>query len=142
MSENKKSRRDFLKGSAMGVTVGTFATMGVFSYSPWRKNYFSKADRKQLDIGVCKSVKVTNISETSWFDNATLMHDIKMQADCWSTSMTTTGHRSETARDWETAPTMKPWPISSNSYPMTWKGRGHTLKRTASAWTTPEDTPP
>ncbi len=77
MSVNKPSRRDFLKGSAMGVTIGTFATMGVFSYSPWRKQYFSKVERQQKDIGVCKSVKVTNISETSWFENATLMHDIK-----------------------------------------------------------------
>ncbi|MCG8336942.1 MAG: twin-arginine translocation signal domain-containing protein, partial [Proteobacteria bacterium] len=77
MSENKPSRRDFLKGSAMGVALGTVATMGAFSYSPWRKNYFAKVERKQQDIGVCKSIKVTNISETSWFENATLMHDIK-----------------------------------------------------------------
>ena len=77
MANNNTNRRDFLKGSAMGVTLGAFATMGVFSYSPWRKNYFAKVERKQEDIGVCKSVKVTNISETSWFENATLMHDIK-----------------------------------------------------------------
>jgi 7,8-dihydropterin-6-yl-methyl-4-(beta-D-ribofuranosyl)aminobenzene 5'-phosphate synthase len=29
------------------------------------------------DIGVCKSLKVTNITETSWFDNGTLVGDIK-----------------------------------------------------------------
>jgi len=29
------------------------------------------------DIGVCKSIKVTNVSETSWFENAVLMGDIK-----------------------------------------------------------------
>ena len=34
-------------------------------------------ERKLADIGVCKSVKVTNISETSWFENAVLMGDIK-----------------------------------------------------------------
>ena len=33
--------------------------------------------RKLADIGVCKSIKVTNISETSWFENAVLMGDIK-----------------------------------------------------------------
>ena len=32
---------------------------------------------KLADIGVCKNIKMTNISETSWFDNATLMGDIK-----------------------------------------------------------------
>ncbi len=38
---------------------------------------FPEVVRNQTDIGVCKSVKVTNISETSWFDNATLIGDIK-----------------------------------------------------------------
>ena len=77
MSENKVSRRDFLKGSATGVGVGTLASMGLFSYSSARKKLFPSIDRKQTDFGVCKSVKVTNISETSWFDNATLMGDIR-----------------------------------------------------------------
>jgi 7,8-dihydropterin-6-yl-methyl-4-(beta-D-ribofuranosyl)aminobenzene 5'-phosphate synthase len=75
--KNNISRRDFLKGTATGVAVGSLAAMGLYSYSPWRKSHFTKTKRKQVDIGVCKSVKVTNISETSWFDNGTLMGDIK-----------------------------------------------------------------
>jgi len=51
--------------------------MGVYSYSPWRKSYFPEVKRKMADIGVCKSIKVTNISETSWFQNSVLMGDIK-----------------------------------------------------------------
>jgi 7,8-dihydropterin-6-yl-methyl-4-(beta-D-ribofuranosyl)aminobenzene 5'-phosphate synthase len=74
---NKISRRDFFKGVAMGALGGGFLAMGAYSYSPWRKAFFSDAQRKMVDIGVCKSVKITNISETSWFSNADLMGDIK-----------------------------------------------------------------
>lgn len=79
MSDDKAkiSRRDFFKGAAMGVLGGTALGMGLFSYSPWRKDYLPKVTRKLADIGVCKSVKVTNISETSWFENSVLMGDIK-----------------------------------------------------------------
>jgi len=75
--KGKTSRRDFLKGAAMGLAGGALATMAVYSYSPWRKRHFAKVERKLADIGVCKSLKIANISETSWFDNATLMGDIK-----------------------------------------------------------------
>ncbi len=74
---NAISRRDFFKGAAMGVMGGMLATMGVYSYSPWRKRHFESVHRKLADIGACKSIKVTNISETSWFNNADLMGDIK-----------------------------------------------------------------
>jgi 7,8-dihydropterin-6-yl-methyl-4-(beta-D-ribofuranosyl)aminobenzene 5'-phosphate synthase len=79
MTDHKKeiSRRDFLKGAATGLAGGTLVTMGLYSYSPLRKKHFAHTERKLADIGVCKNVKVTNISETSWFDNATLMGDIK-----------------------------------------------------------------
>jgi 7,8-dihydropterin-6-yl-methyl-4-(beta-D-ribofuranosyl)aminobenzene 5'-phosphate synthase len=77
MADKKMSRRDFLKGAAMGVAGGALVVMGIYSYSPWRKRYFPKVTRKLVDIGACKSIKVTNISETSWFDNATLVGDIK-----------------------------------------------------------------
>ena len=44
----------------------------------WRKQHFSKVDRTpKANIGEVKSVKVTNICETSWFDNKMLMGDIK-----------------------------------------------------------------
>lgn len=79
MSENKNkiSRRDFFKGASIGVGGGLVAAMGIYSYSPWRKYYFPKAERKFADIGACKNINVTNISETSWFENAHLMGDIK-----------------------------------------------------------------
>ena len=71
------SRRDFIRGTATGLGVGALAAAGVFSYSPWRKEMFPEVIRNQVDIGVCKSVKVTNISETSWFSNSDLIGDIK-----------------------------------------------------------------
>jgi 7,8-dihydropterin-6-yl-methyl-4-(beta-D-ribofuranosyl)aminobenzene 5'-phosphate synthase len=74
---NGISRRDFFKGAAIGVMGGMLATMGIYSYSPWRKRHFATVQRKLADIGACKSIKVTNISETSWFNNANLMGDIK-----------------------------------------------------------------
>ncbi|ACV68209.1 MBL fold metallo-hydrolase [Desulfohalobium retbaense] len=70
-------RRDFLKGASTGVGVGLLGAMGLYSYSPLRETHFANVDRKMQDIGVCKSVKVTNITETSWFDNGTLVGDIK-----------------------------------------------------------------
>ena len=76
-NNNKMKRRDFLKGAAMGLMGGTLVGMGIYSYSPWRKAHFPEVDRKLADIGACKNIKITNISETSWFDNATLMGDIK-----------------------------------------------------------------
>lgn len=78
MAENNgMNRRDFIKGLSMGVMAGTVATMGIYSYSPWRKRHFPALVRKFEDVGVCKGIKVTNISETSWFENAALMGDIK-----------------------------------------------------------------
>jgi len=79
MSEDKGkiNRRDFLKGAATGILGGAVLGMGLFSYSPWSKTYFSPIKRKLVDIGTCKSVKVTNLSETSWFENSILMGDIK-----------------------------------------------------------------
>ncbi|BDQ35756.1 MBL fold hydrolase [Pseudodesulfovibrio nedwellii] len=76
MSDNMK-RRDFLKGAATGVGVGLLGAMGLYSYSPMREGYFPETERKMTDIGMCRSVKVTNISETSWFENGVLMGDIK-----------------------------------------------------------------
>jgi 7,8-dihydropterin-6-yl-methyl-4-(beta-D-ribofuranosyl)aminobenzene 5'-phosphate synthase len=77
MSDNNISRKDFLKGTAMGIAGGTVAAMGLYSYSPLRKQHFAAKTRKLQDFGVCKSIKITNITETSWFDNANLMGDIK-----------------------------------------------------------------
>lgn len=42
-----------------------------------RERHFAKAVAPKEDIGEVRSVKVTNISETSWFDNKVLMGDIK-----------------------------------------------------------------
>lgn len=64
------TRRDFVKGAALGLGIGTLGAMGVYSYSPMRFSMLPKSERKMQDIGVCKSVRITNISETSWFDNS------------------------------------------------------------------------
>jgi 7,8-dihydropterin-6-yl-methyl-4-(beta-D-ribofuranosyl)aminobenzene 5'-phosphate synthase len=78
MSETSSiSRRDFAKGVAVGTMAGAVGAMGVYSYSPWRKQHFDRTAAPKEDIGEVKSVKVTNISETSWFDNKALMGDIK-----------------------------------------------------------------
>ena len=71
------SRRDFIKGTASGIGLGTLATMGIFSYSEGRKKFLPQVDRQVTDIGTCKSVKITNVSETSWFSNSVLMGDIR-----------------------------------------------------------------
>lgn len=78
MSEdNKISRRTFFRGASMGAMGGALLGMGLYSYSPMRKSHFPAIKRKLADIGTIKSVKVTNISETSWFENSVLMGDIK-----------------------------------------------------------------
>jgi len=80
MAEDEKkglSRRDFVKGLIVGGAAGTLGSMGLYSYSPWRKSHFAKLAAKNIDIGECKSLKITNVSETSWFENKKLMGDIK-----------------------------------------------------------------
>lgn len=76
-NDNSITRRDFSKGVAVGTMAGALATMGVYSYSPLAKQHFAKAPAAKENIGEVKSVKVTNLSETSWFDNKVLMGDIK-----------------------------------------------------------------
>ena len=69
-------RREFMKGAALGVGAGVLGSMGLYSYSPLRRAFLPEVKRGTADIGVCKSVKVTNISETSWFDNGIFMNDV------------------------------------------------------------------
>jgi len=71
------NRRTFVKGAAMGLGAGLLGTMGFFSYSNARKAFLPKVERKLTDFGVCKSVKVTNISETSWFYNDVFMENVR-----------------------------------------------------------------
>lgn len=70
------NRRNFLKGLAAGGTLGYFAMAGVSS-TVMKSSFIPPAKVGTEDIGECKSVNVKVISETSWFDNATLMGDIK-----------------------------------------------------------------
>ena len=70
------NRREFIKGAALGVGVGAIGAMGVYSYSPMRRAFLKDVKRGQTEIGLCNSVKVTNISETSWFDNGIFMQDV------------------------------------------------------------------
>ncbi len=70
------SRRDFLKGLAVGGTLGYFAMAGVSSTV--MKNAFLPPPKVgAVEIGECKSVKATVISETSWFNNSLLMGDMQ-----------------------------------------------------------------
>ncbi len=71
------SRRNFIKGATLGLGVGALGAMGLFSYSPMRETFLPKVQRKMTDFGVCKSVKITNISETSWFYNDIFMQDVR-----------------------------------------------------------------
>lgn len=71
------SRRDFVKGVATGAIGGTLAGMGLYSYTGSAYDRLPKVARNQQDFGAVRSVKVLNISETSWFNNAHLMEDIK-----------------------------------------------------------------
>ena len=57
--------------------LGAIGAMGLYSYSPASRKHLAQVQRKMTDFGMCRSVKVTNISETSWFDNGKLMGDIK-----------------------------------------------------------------
>ncbi|MBR9980595.1 MAG: MBL fold metallo-hydrolase [Desulfatitalea sp.] len=66
-------RRDFLKGVA-ATSAGVAVAAGVGSLP---KQAFAKKKGEKEDFGEIKSLKVKCISETSWFDNATLGADIK-----------------------------------------------------------------
>ena len=70
------NRREFIKGAALGVGAGTRGAMGIYSYSPMRRAFLKDAQRGSTDIGMCKAIRITNISETSWFDNGVLMQDV------------------------------------------------------------------
>ena len=70
------NRREFLKGASLGIGAGAIGAMGLYSYTPMRKAFLPEVHRQMTDFGVCKSVKVTNISETSWFDNGVFMTNV------------------------------------------------------------------
>lgn len=65
------NRRDFIKNS---LVTGLF-TAGVGFGPLIKKGYATPA--KKVEFGTCKSVKVTCISETAWFDPAIMLHDIQ-----------------------------------------------------------------
>ena len=70
------SRRGFLKGLALGGTTGYLAMAGASS-TVLKDVFIPPASVGDFDIGTCKSVKVTVVSETSWFSNARLVKDMK-----------------------------------------------------------------
>lgn len=69
------SRRNFLKGLAIGGTAGYFAMAGVTS-TVMKDMFLPDEPVGSDDIGECKSVKVTVVSETSWFNNSVLVNDM------------------------------------------------------------------
>jgi len=75
--DNTTSRRDFVKGAATGAIAGAFAGMGLYSYTGSAYDRLPKVARAKQDFGAVRSVKVINVSETSWFNNAHLMEDIR-----------------------------------------------------------------
>lgn len=70
------SRRDFVKGLAVGGTVGYFAMAGISS-SVLRNSLIPQPPAGTAEIGECKSVTVKVISETSWFKNAVTVADMQ-----------------------------------------------------------------
>ena len=70
------NRREFLKGASLGIGAGAIGAMGLYSYTPMRKAFLPEVHRQLTDFGVCKCVKGTNISETSWFDNGVFMKNV------------------------------------------------------------------
>lgn len=100
-------RRNFIQGLALGAGLGTVGAMGAYSYSPARTAFLPDVNRGTADIGVCKSVKITNISETSWFDNSIFMQDVTASGGLLVDSTRTTGRRSATAKVRAKAPMKK-----------------------------------
>lgn len=91
-------RRNFVQGLALGAGVGTLGAMGAYSYSPARTAFLPDIKRGTADIGLCKSVKITNISETSWFDNSIFMQDVTASGGLLVDSTPITGRPSATVK--------------------------------------------
>ena len=68
---SRMKRRDFLKGLAAGGAAAAVAT--VEPKGGLRDAWAAKKE----DIGQVKSLKITCVTETSWFDNATFLKTIK-----------------------------------------------------------------
>ena len=69
------SRREFLKGLALGGTAGYLAVAGVTS-TVMKDMFLPEEPVGDVDIGACKSVKCTVVSETSWFNNSVTVGDM------------------------------------------------------------------
>lgn len=70
------SRRAFVKGAAVGVMAGYFASAGLSS-TLLKRQIMPQKTYSKTNIGQVKGLKVKVISETSWFNNAVLLDDIK-----------------------------------------------------------------
>ncbi len=80
MGKKGATRREFMKlMAATGVALGAAGPLS-------KTMAFAQSGGKE-NIGLCKSVKITCISETSWFDGKTLMQNMKdaggPQANQW-----------------------------------------------------------
>ena len=73
-------RKLLVSGAALGAGIGTIGAMGAFSYSPLRVKVLPQVERKGESFGMCKSVKIVNISETSWFDNGIFINSVSPPA--------------------------------------------------------------
>lgn len=70
------SRREFVKGLSVGAVGGYLATTALGS-TVFKKPLITKKTLDKVDIGTIRGLKVTCISETSWFDNMVQMGDFK-----------------------------------------------------------------
>lgn len=70
------TRRNFVKGLAVGTMAGYFAASGLGS-TVFRENILPAPKRKNIDIGEIKGLTVKCISETSWFNNTVQTADMR-----------------------------------------------------------------
>jgi len=74
-TEKGMSRRNFVKGLAAGAAIGYFATSGLSS-TLLKRQFVKHPAVGAHDIGELQSLKITCISETSWFNGTILLDDI------------------------------------------------------------------
>jgi 7,8-dihydropterin-6-yl-methyl-4-(beta-D-ribofuranosyl)aminobenzene 5'-phosphate synthase len=70
------SRRNFVRGIAVGTMTGYFAASGLGS-TVFRKTVVPEPKQNNTDIGEIKGLTVKCISETSWFNNSRQTADLR-----------------------------------------------------------------
>jgi len=76
MVAKKITRREFVEGLTVGGVAGFLAAAGIHTMV-FPQTLSPPVLPKEMDIGEIESLEIKCISETSWFDNATLLRDIR-----------------------------------------------------------------